>query len=364
MHTMTLYAQADLWQHGAATFAALFMEGEIRSPDTEDDRTDVLFFAVMNRGLPLATDLARLTLGPRRGWAIHLNSAGALTLTWPHTQPLLLDAPLNLPTGWREAAAEHSVVLLFVGDRLGLRDHTEGNQVNLGKHSPQAAQRGELAAGAIAYPHPLQQQEPRLARQTDPQPRSRAGRWTRTYRWQRRPTLSTTHHLSRPDSLRRSAPAPQRYSPIQTGEPMSPHPFTFHPQWCDPRCCEPTDVNVQHSSAPTTETFADETWHFTLVSVDEYACPRETSPELIIDVTRTTYDSEDARYVLRLEEVHQLADRLMTEYHRAQFLRKRNEATRWPRSIRRLRAVWAAVGWAITPRRWTRRVRTSLTNRT
>jgi hypothetical protein len=54
MHTMTLHAQADLWQHGAATFAALFVEGEIRSPDNEVDRTDVLFYAVMNRGLPLA----------------------------------------------------------------------------------------------------------------------------------------------------------------------------------------------------------------------------------------------------------------------------------------------------------------------
>jgi hypothetical protein len=88
MHTMTLHAQADLWQHGAATFAALFMEGEMRSPDTEADRTDVLLSAVMNRGLRLATDLPRLPLGPRPGWAIRLNPAGALTLTWPHVQPL------------------------------------------------------------------------------------------------------------------------------------------------------------------------------------------------------------------------------------------------------------------------------------
>lgn len=97
MHAMTLHAQADLWQHRTATFAALFMEGEMWSSDTEADRTDVLFSAVMNRGLRLATDLPRLALRPRRGWAIHLNPAGALTLTWPHVQPLLLDAPLNLP---------------------------------------------------------------------------------------------------------------------------------------------------------------------------------------------------------------------------------------------------------------------------
>ncbi|MGH3814436.1 MAG: Hsp20/alpha crystallin family protein [Pseudonocardiaceae bacterium] len=158
MHTMTLHAQADLCQHGTTTFAALFMEGEMRSPDTED-RTDVLLYAVMNRGLPLATDLPRLALSPRPGWAIHLNPAGALTLTWPHAQPLLRDAPLNLPTGWREAATEHGLVLLFVGDRLDLRDHIEGHQTTPGQRSSQAAERGELAAGAIAYPR--QQQEPR-----------------------------------------------------------------------------------------------------------------------------------------------------------------------------------------------------------
>lgn len=151
MHAMTLHAQADLWQYRAATFAALFMEGEMRSPDTEVDRTDVLLYAVMNRGLRLATDLPRLALGPRPGWAVHLNPAGALTLTWPHVQPLLLDVPLNLPTGWREAAAEHGLVLLFVGDSLGLREHTEGHLANPRKRSPQAAERGELAAGAIAY---------------------------------------------------------------------------------------------------------------------------------------------------------------------------------------------------------------------
>ena len=151
MHVMTLHAQADLWQHGAVTFAALFMEGEMRSPDNEADRTDVLLYAVMNRGLRLATDLPRLPLDPRPGWALRLNPAGTLTLTWPHVQPLLLDAPLNLPTGWPEAAAAHGLVLLFVGDRLGLREHTENHQANPWRRAPRAAERGELAAGAIAY---------------------------------------------------------------------------------------------------------------------------------------------------------------------------------------------------------------------
>ncbi len=192
MHPTTLHAQADLWQHAETTFAALFMEGDIRSPD-EVDRTGVLLYAVMNRGLPLATDLPRLALDKRPGWAVSLNPAGALTLTWPHVQPLLLNAPVDLPTGWREAAAEHALVLLFVGNQLGLRDHTEGQQSSAGQHSPQAAERGELAAGAIAYPDPRQQQQPRPARQTDPRPSSRAGRWTRTHRWHLRPTFSTAH---------------------------------------------------------------------------------------------------------------------------------------------------------------------------
>jgi hypothetical protein len=187
MHAMTLHAQADLWQHGAATFAALFMEGEMRSPDTEVDRAGVLFAAVLNRGLRLTTDLPRLALGPRPGWAIHLNPTGALTLTWPHAQPLLLDAPLNLPTGWREAAAEHGLVLLFVGDDLGLRDHTEAHHTNPRQRTPQAAERGELAAGSIIYLS--QPQQPRPVREADLQPRSRAHRWSRTHRWQ----LHTAH---------------------------------------------------------------------------------------------------------------------------------------------------------------------------
>jgi hypothetical protein len=180
MHATTLHAQADLWQHrGGVTFAALFMDGDMRSPDTEVNRTDVLLYAVLNRGLRLATDLPRLALGPRPGWAIHLNPAGALTLTWPHAQPLLLDAPLNLPHGWPEAAAQHGLVLLFVGDSLGLRDYTEAHPTNPGQRAPQAAQRGELAAGAITYSgtYSGQQQQPRPVRQADLQPTSRVHRW-------------------------------------------------------------------------------------------------------------------------------------------------------------------------------------------
>lgn len=192
MHATTLHAQADLWHHGGGgTFAALFMEGETRSPDTEVERTDVLVYAVLNRGLRLATDLPRLALDPRPGWAIRLSPAGALTLTWPHTQPLLLDAPLNLPDGWPEAATQHGLMLLFVGDRLGLRDPSEAHQSNPEQRAPQAAERGELAAGAITYSgtYSGQQQQPRPVRPADLQPTSRTHRWPRTPRWQ----LHTTH---------------------------------------------------------------------------------------------------------------------------------------------------------------------------
>lgn len=110
-----------------------------------------------------------------------------LTLTWPRAQPLLLDAPLNLPDGWPGAAAHHGLVLLFVGDSLGLRDHTEAHQTNPGQRASRAAERGELAAGAITYSS--QQHQPRPVRQADLQPTSRAHRWARTPRWQ----LHTTH---------------------------------------------------------------------------------------------------------------------------------------------------------------------------
>lgn len=48
-------------------------------------------------------------------------------------------------------------------------------------------------------------------------------------------------------------------------------------------------------------------------------------------------------------------------------MRNRKEAARSPRSMTRLRAAWvvqAPVGWAVTPRTCTVRVRTSMTNRT
>jgi hypothetical protein len=58
-------------------------------------------------------------------------------------------------------------VLLFVGDSLGLRDHTEAHQTNPGQRASRAA---ELAAGAITYSS--QQHQPRPVRQADLQPQA------------------------------------------------------------------------------------------------------------------------------------------------------------------------------------------------
>jgi hypothetical protein len=48
-------------------------------------------------------------------------------------------------------------------------------------------------------------------------------------------------------------------------------------------------------------------------------------------------------------------------------MRNRNESARSPKSMTRLRACWVVhspVGFAVTPRMWTRRVTTSITTRT
>jgi hypothetical protein len=150
MQALTRHALAALWQHTAGGFAALFLEGEMRLPGTQLNHGGALLSAVLNRGLRLATDLPRLLLDPRPGWAIQLNPAGELTLNWPHPQPLLRNAPLTLPTGWRAAAAEHGLVVLFIGESLGLREHTVNHQPDPRKLLRWSAERGELAAGAVS----------------------------------------------------------------------------------------------------------------------------------------------------------------------------------------------------------------------
>jgi hypothetical protein len=71
---------------GTATFAALFMEGEVRSPDNEVDRTAVLLYAFMNRGLRLATDLPRLALGLRSPRTAERGNLVAETIAYPCQQ--------------------------------------------------------------------------------------------------------------------------------------------------------------------------------------------------------------------------------------------------------------------------------------
>jgi hypothetical protein len=139
MYTMTLHAQADLWQQGTATFAALFMESDMRSPDNKVDRSDVLLDAVMNRGLRLAADLSRLALDPRRGWAVHLNPAGALTLTWCCSSSATASACATTPKASRPAPANNHYRPPSAGiwppERSPTRPHSE-NPVQYAKPTP------------------------------------------------------------------------------------------------------------------------------------------------------------------------------------------------------------------------------------
>lgn len=163
------------------------MGGEVRSPDGEVGRTDVRLYAVMKRRLRLATDLPRLTLGPRPGCARRLNPAAARSLIWPHARPLVLDAPLNLPTSWRKTAPQPGLVL-FVGDSLGLRKYIEAHLTHPAPRSPQAAQPGKLAVGAITYSRrqqPLRSAVRRAGQKDQPTTSARPTIVTHGTRWTR-----------------------------------------------------------------------------------------------------------------------------------------------------------------------------------
>jgi hypothetical protein len=99
MHAMTLHAQADLWQHEAATFAALFMEGEMRSPDTEVDRTGVLLFAGDSLGLRDHAEDRQANPGQRSAQAAERGELAAGTHRWqlrpPHARHIKHSASIS-----------------------------------------------------------------------------------------------------------------------------------------------------------------------------------------------------------------------------------------------------------------------------
>lgn len=101
--------------------------------------------------------------------------------------------------------------------------------------------------------------------------------------------------------------------------PHPQHPVT-HPQWCDPRCCHPTDVDTAHRSTPTALTLTDGVWQFQLIRADEHTITRPGETELLVDVTDTCITGDTEQYVLRIDEISRLCDRLTTEAHRARFL--------------------------------------------
>jgi hypothetical protein len=138
------------WSHDA-DLAVLVMEGE--APDRTNGGApvqDALYWAVLTRGLALATDLDHLDLRPTPGWHA-LFDAGAVTVEWPHTHPLLRSVPVDLPAGWLGAATALRLVIVVAGYGLGLHAVSgPPDDDHLAARLDHAAHTGALAAGAVA----------------------------------------------------------------------------------------------------------------------------------------------------------------------------------------------------------------------
>lgn len=146
-----LHVQAAVWADNDRRYAVLFMEGE--APDRahgDGPRVDALYTVARARGLRMTTDPELLELRPVPGWHIRIAASGAITLEWPHFTPLLAEAPLTLPDGWREAATDTGLVLVFAGQGLGLHEHAADGQAHPSDHLRAAAEDGMLAGGAVA----------------------------------------------------------------------------------------------------------------------------------------------------------------------------------------------------------------------
>lgn len=132
------------WSHDT-DIAVLVMEGETASGD--ESVVDALYSAVLTRGLALVTDLDHLDLRPAPGWRVEIDEAGTVTVEWPHTHPLLRTAPVDLPPGWCEAAAQLRLVVVIAGYGLDLAAPAAGLLASRLEH---AARAGAVAAGAVA----------------------------------------------------------------------------------------------------------------------------------------------------------------------------------------------------------------------
>ena len=124
------------------------MQGE--APDRTNGggmMPDALYQVALARGLRFTTDLDHLDSRPVRGWRLRLDEEHALTLEWPHFQPLLNHIPLDLPNGWEAVAAETGQAILFVGYGLGMNNGNGNGHTSL--HLEHAAETGALASGVV-----------------------------------------------------------------------------------------------------------------------------------------------------------------------------------------------------------------------
>lgn len=150
MATVTeLHVQAAVWTDENWRIAVLLMEGEAPDRANGGMLADALYSVVRARGLRLTTDPDQLPLDPVPGWRIHLEDSGGITLDWPHFTPLLTAVPVELPDGWRDAATELGVVVVFAGRGLGLHEHRTDGQAHATWQLREAAEDGTLAGGSV-----------------------------------------------------------------------------------------------------------------------------------------------------------------------------------------------------------------------
>lgn len=154
MSKAQLQVQATLWDGERGRHALLFLEGAAALDlDRHGEGEPItLLNVVLQRGMQLLSDAEPPEqVDPAVGWHVCMGPAGTLTVEWPHTSPLLADAPLDLPAGWTTTAEERGGVLVFVGEGLGLQEQATGAVAHPSDNMAEAAGRGALAGGFASW---------------------------------------------------------------------------------------------------------------------------------------------------------------------------------------------------------------------
>ncbi|MDV6013612.1 hypothetical protein [Haloechinothrix sp. LS1_15] len=151
MTAAELHAKGAVWRNRSWHFAALFLEGEAPDRSSGTMLVDALHLVARARGLRLITDLDQISLQPVPKWRVLLNARHAVTLEWPHSRPLLANAPIELPHGWHELASAHGIVLVFAGYGLGLHEQSRGDAASTTERLVEAAWDGALAGAAVRF---------------------------------------------------------------------------------------------------------------------------------------------------------------------------------------------------------------------